>query len=674
MTGIDIVTTRVPGGKLTHAPRFSAKEHSARPQKSDEQVLDLNPNYGYTKKSAPGVRIRPPSTRTGKKPDQSEAEIESRIAKALEEQKKSAKKKKKPISVPAPELSKEKSPRPDIIESEVKKEETVPEQKAPETPKPGEQKESAKVSPDRSTCSSFMESFMKAKSTWKSRVEEWNAEHEQDLYELSTMASTVTMTPGRAKPHPSLRPRAEESTLASSGVNYRLVEPQHSGYSFGKSGCRTPTAKTLEPDLSLLNPSFGLVLTHHPTAKFVRKENKPTKQLERVQEQQKELSRLRDMLELTKSVDTAACLRAKLNIPVLRQPLIEDGLDKQQEAILRMHKVRSTLNEATIGGRTDQKREAGSGLLRALVQASRLPVSAGTINQCSTPQVNIKKSAGRAGDTKIEKEKARLPGPVSYSPNDDAMHPAQPTYTIPCAEKPKGRDVDKRPPLDVKETLVRKRAPETHITVPSEEHELQMQRKGLEQEKVGPGKYELTFGLVEPRNDLGKVAFAEEPEKKPAEVPPLTYLVPNYDFDKPGKPVPLYKEPTEVRPPHVPESALHPAHWTFYDAKEPQHEPNLTFASNLEYHKFQLAEEQKAAREALRILSQKVPEVGQYEAKPLKEPVPVDFSKGVSRDPYYTGEALLESIGIERAPSLLLNPEKPKPHLPDIRMDRTVPR
>eukprot|EP00826_Nyctotherus_ovalis_P050129 TRINITY_DN6110_c0_g4_i1.p3 TRINITY_DN6110_c0_g4~~TRINITY_DN6110_c0_g4_i1.p3 ORF type:complete len:173 (-),score=47.45 TRINITY_DN6110_c0_g4_i1:445-963(-) len=151
----------------------------------------------------------------------------------------------------------------------------------------------------------------------------------------------------------------------------------------------------------------------------------------------------------------------------------------------------------------------------------------------------------------------------------------------------------------------------------------------------------------------------------------LTFLNPNYDHDKPGKLVFRYKEPSDVHPKHVTDAELYPERWRFYDPRKAKHEPNYTFSNNLDYHRYQLAEEQDAVRNALKVLQQRVPEVGQYDPLLPRGREGVDFSKGISRDPYYNGEALLNDV-IGRDDSLILKPDKPRGHIPGIQLDKIV--
>ena len=289
--------------------------------------------------------------------------------------------------------------------------------------------------------------------------------------------------------------------------------------------------------------------------------------------------------------------------------------------------------------------------------------------------MSIEGYVGHVTKSEIRNElnKKRLPGPTSYEPKEDIAHPSLPAYTIPQAEKPNTETIDKRPPLNVNDALVKKRIPEVFIA-PEEgvDAKLGEIRRKIEDAKVGPGKYDLNFKQVEKRTDTGYVEMIET--KEPSEHNEqrfLTFLNPNYDYDKPGKLVFQYKEPSNVHPKHVTDAELYPEHWKFYDVQKKQHEPNYTFSNNLDYHKYQLAEEQNAIRNALKILQQRMPEVGQYEPQLPRGHEGIDFSKGVSRDPYYTGEALLGNI-IARNDSLVLEPDKPRGHIPGVQMDKLV--
>ena len=197
-------------------------------------------------------------------------------------------------------------------------------------------------------------------------------------------------------------------------------------------------------------------------------------------------------------------------------------------------------------------------------------------------------------------------------------------------------------------------------------------RRKIEQAKVGPANYDLDFKHVEKRTDVGQVKMFDS--KEPIEHEEqrfFTYLNPDYDYDKPGKLVFQYKEPSNVHPKNLTDADLFPEHWKFYEVLQKEREPNYTFSNNLEYHKFQLAEEQRSVINALKVLQQKIPEVGQYDPLIPKGHEGVDFSKGVSRDPNYRGDNILETI-IDKNDSLVLYPDKPQPHIPGIQMDRIV--
>ena len=76
----------------------------------------------------------------------------------------------------------------------------------------------------------------------------------------------------------------------------------------------------------------------------------------------------------------------------------------------------------------------------------------------------------------------------------------------------------------------------------------------------GPGYYDCLFKHVEKRDDIGVVKFQEVTEKNAREnncieikeINDAPYFV-KYDAIDPNKPTPLYKDPANVKPIHMPE-------------------------------------------------------------------------------------------------------------------------
>lgn len=84
--------------------------------------------------------------------------------------------------------------------------------------------------------------------------------------------------------------------------------------------------------------------------------------------------------------------------------------------------------------------------------------------------------------------------------------------------------------------------------------------------KIGPGKYESKFKLVEPRLDKGAVALKPDVGIHQSPKDEREPLYPFYEFDKPNKLTIKMMPETEIVPPNIPDSQIKPEHWNFYDA------------------------------------------------------------------------------------------------------------
>ena len=83
--------------------------------------------------------------------------------------------------------------------------------------------------------------------------------------------------------------------------------------------------------------------------------------------------------------------------------------------------------------------------------------------------------------------------------------------------------------------------------------------------KIGPGKYESKYKLVEPRLDKGAVALKPDVGIHESPKDEREPLYPFYDYDKPNKLTIKMMPETEIVPPNIPDSQIKPEHWNFYD-------------------------------------------------------------------------------------------------------------
>lgn len=319
---VALTKVRVPGGFIRKAERFSDKEAA-------EQALFLNVNYDLTKKSIPGHTIHKPM-----------------VNKKAEVSKKAKPSPKKPVSKAKTAKSAKKAE--ELIKEEVQKEEEEVQEEKREDPEFSSA--AAEDSPNdysiiaRRTKRSplkdgedVIDAFFKAKSEWKKNYDQWAAEHEKDLTELSTVASTVTT---RSHKQRASSPKPAQTHLLKEDYNmYNQVERSQLKFTFGRS--QRPLSRSVSSkDFGFLYPSLALVKTNHPGPKIAQK-LPLTKQLEMRQKEKVELELERAVREYMKPVDTTECLVPKKNIPIITKPLLdqENKLSAHEEQVLRLHKV-----------------------------------------------------------------------------------------------------------------------------------------------------------------------------------------------------------------------------------------------------------------------------------------------------------------------------------------------
>jgi len=154
-------------------------------------------------------------------------------------------------------------------------------------------------------------------------------------------------------------------------------------------------------------------------------------------------------------------------------------------------------------------------------------------------------------------------------------------------------------------------------------------------------------------------------------------LDPNYDVTKPRAPGFVYHKPVELEgPAHLPESVLHPEQWKFYDINIDAIKPevgDVEFAGGLNRDEFIEKEDDHNQFLAYRARQIKKPAVGQYNVKynaiEPEEKAP-DFNRYQERAAEPEDKEDMEVPG----DVLILNPEKLKPHVPNIKFDSMIGR
>ena len=182
--------------------------------------------------------------------------------------------------------------------------------------------------------------------------------------------------------------------------------------------------------------------------------------------------------------------------------------------------------------------------------------------------------------------------------------------------------------------------------------------------RVGPATYNVVHSAIEPRQDVGVLKMIREYEK-PDEFDDKPNLYPDYDYDKTKKLVPVYKEPSNVRPIHVPDKITNPEKWKFYD-------PNLDaikevqqpydFAQNLKRDEF--LEKVEFNKDLEEYIQRHTKEPGVYSYDPQEPDTRIlyDFGKREPRIKYEDNNFLedYENTG----DVLLINPDKIKKRIP----------
>lgn len=193
--------------------------------------------------------------------------------------------------------------------------------------------------------------------------------------------------------------------------------------------------------------------------------------------------------------------------------------------------------------------------------------------------------------------------------------------------------------------------------------------------RLGPGRYDLIFDLVEAREDKGVVPYkltrfndrAVQMDPVPKDLFDLD-LDPNYDYNKPRKPEFKYYEDFEWYPPHPSDAMLFKERWRFYDYDINRVRPEIKpvdFAKNLNIKEFLAFEYEFKLLEDYLQRRKKVPESGQYN---------VDFKQIDKNVQGFDMEKMKdrEEKENEIKDELILNPEKPKPKIPTLDFEKQV--
>lgn len=267
----------------------------------------------------------------------------------------------------------------------------------------------------------------------------------------------------------------------------------------------------------------------------------------------------------------------------------------------------------------------------------------------------------------INKPIEKTPDPGSYNPQ---LNDRIPLGLIGKETRAKSPEEDRRKALHINDELIRKKPPmgvilpeSSYVPPPLENYE-----------RIGPGQYQPSHQLTEPRVDKGVPVFHIPPTVQPEE-DYRQILYPSDEAVRPNKPSFVYHEPVFHEPLHLPEAAFHPEQWKFYDPVVHKFEraPELIFARNIPQEKWTQIEvnKEKELEYYRRIKGDKpVPPVGKYDPEPIKEKAPAyEFGKRVGRDEDSFDEDLIREGDV-----LILEPDKPRKVPVLVNMDRNTGR
>jgi len=431
--------------------------------------------------------------------------------------------------------------------------------------------------------------------------------------------------------------------------NYSAIEPRR-GVAFPKSERFKPARA--ESEETPINPNYDFVKKTIPAVKIAQ-ETPATEKLLKKKAQEEFLAKLSAELRLAERLDKDAAI-----LPHVPAAIIKDNwqnLSDKEKIFRLLHMLH-------------KKREAER-------------IGPGLYNPKDLYEPTCLVRYARSTSPRIVRPPDRIPSPTRYYPKDDLIYPSPLAFTFfkeGIEKKTKIEDLDMRKPLNIKFDLVKPRIPAAHIVLPETES-----RKvpDVAELKRGPGYYDIKHDLVERRPDIGVLKMQDITEKNARENQmdlankdvfdaPLDV---NYDQVLPRAPAYKIHSPVKLEgPKHIPESKLHPEKWRYYDVNLDAVKPDVpeaVIAGGLTMEEYRKKEEMFNLFLRQKAKKVKHPEAGQYNVsyKAIEpEPKAPDFDR-------YPERALEEEKAEDRdipGDVLILNPQLPKPHLPDIRFDK----
>mmetsp|Transcript_13839 Transcript_13839/g.11808 ORF Transcript_13839/g.11808 Transcript_13839/m.11808 type:complete len:202 (-) Transcript_13839:879-1484(-) len=200
---------------------------------------------------------------------------------------------------------------------------------------------------------------------------------------------------------------------------------------------------------------------------------------------------------------------------------------------------------------------------------------------------------------------------------------------------------------------------------------------------MGPGAYDLNFKHTELRLDTGAVKYPDLNQNNDRinqvdfanhEVFDEGKLNVNYDPVLPKAPEYKIHEPVKLDgPAHIPESKVNPEHWRYYDVNLDSVKPKAPEAKlaegGLTRDQFLTKEQKFEEFLKYRERKKKKPEIGQYEPSYKhvdKDEHAPDFKRYLDREMEQDEDKLNQD---QPGDVLVLNPDRPKPHMPNIKFE-----
>ncbi|CAI2361097.1 unnamed protein product [Moneuplotes crassus] len=480
----------------------------------------------------------------------------------------------------------------------------------------------------------FKKQFMQEKDEWDKHVEEWS-QASTAVYTHDEGKSEVKKKQAKTRKVEQPKKKSQKGPLQHD-KKYKLTESRIIGGSFGPAPAKRLSG-VKEDNREILYPNINT--THGWNKEFPKK---PIKKTAKIPEKDKG-KKLKTYVDTT-NVDKA--VRPNSNAVSFGKPPgeFESELEKVKDLFRKLKQDKHKL----------------SGVSSYKVSHTQV--------EPSIHGVIMKKPAERS-EALIMKdlEKNRIPGPGKYYADDRVLKEKQPEFTFKKeAKRNKTPPIDRRKQLIVNLDAVR-RKPKVAKIMP--EH-APKKDKTIETAKLGPGAYKLLHKHTEPRKDAGTVKWVPE-EEKDAKIDERPELEPDFDHDKPNKGVPLYKEPTDVKPLWTPDKEKNPERWKFYDQnldaiKEVQNAMN--FAENLSRDDFISKDEYLKDLEKYKERHTKAPDIYSYDYKEKDTKIQFDFGKLEPRTKYEDKD-LLEEFDKE-GDMLNLEGDKPKKRIPGFNYDK----